>query len=154
MQSGRLSQRSLTRGLRREMDRFFDEFAAHMLPLESWVSRPMREPMPVNVWEDDGSVYIEAEAPGLEEDGLDLTVSGHELHLKGVRSPDDVPAGATPVLRERDVTSFSRVLDLPSEIDSERIEASLDRGVLTVSIPKCECARTRRVPVRRGERST
>ncbi len=136
---------------RREMDRLFNEMLTHLHDVQGGHFK--RERMPVNVWEDDSAVYLEAETPGLDKSNLDVTVSGHELHLKGSPGTDDRPEGATVLMRERDASPFSRVIHLPSEIDADRIDAALDHGVLTITMPKRSATQSRRISVRSGSES-
>ncbi|TVQ52100.1 MAG: Hsp20/alpha crystallin family protein [Phycisphaerales bacterium] len=141
--------------LRREVDRLFHRFmppasTGEMLrhPLEHIGCSWLHAYPPTNVWEDNGTLYLEAELPGMREDEIDVTISGHELVLKGTPKPEEMPEGATPLIRERDVPSFSRVIHLPVEIDQAKITATLENGILTLTMPKTESARSRQIKVR------
>ena len=136
------------RKLRHEVDRLFRDFFSSMPTRSDWGLHLLRPPQPVNLWEDDGSVNLETELPGMREDEIDITISGNELHLKGQRSADTMPEGAMPLIRERERHPISRVVHLPVEVDSEKIEATFKNGVLTVQMPKTSAAQTRQIPVR------
>ena len=130
--------------LRREMDRMLSGF------LESVgdVARPLagRARPAVNVWERGDAVKAELELPGLTSDQIEISVVGDELSIKFER-PDVEQEGVTYHRRERGVGSFRRVLRLPVEVDPDKVEAELRHGILTVTLPKAESARPRKIRV-------
>lgn len=101
----------------------------------------------LNAWEDDAGYYVEAELPGIELADLEIVVVGGQLTIKGERKAPTVEKGAWH-RRERAFGSFTRVLDLPAAVDSDRVEAKLTNGVLLVSLPKSEKARPRKIEVK------
>lgn len=100
----------------------------------------------LNCWEDEEHFFVEAECPGLSIENLDLTISGGHLTLSGKR-----PAAESEKRvfhrRERGTAEFSRTLKLPTEVDADKVEAKLKHGILTVTLPKAEQAKPRRIPV-------
>ena len=101
----------------------------------------------VNVWEDTDNVYVEVELPGLKLDDIELLVMGDELTIKGERKDvceDDVSYHR----QERATGSFGRVFRLPAGVDAEKVEATLRNGVLTVTMPKAEEAKPRKIEVK------
>jgi HSP20 family protein len=101
---------------------------------------------PINVWNDDESVTVEADLPGFAEDGIDVSIDGDVLVLRGSREIER-PENVTALRQERGSGSFERRLRLPFPVASDQVTATLDRGVLTVRLPKAESAKTRRIPV-------
>ena len=101
---------------------------------------------PINVWKDDESVTVEADLPGFAEDGIDVSIDGDVLVLRGSREIER-PENVTALRQERGSGSFERRLRLPFPVASDQVTAALDRGVLTVRLPKAESAKTRRIPV-------
>lgn len=149
-----LATRHPARRLRGEMDRLIDEvFGDFFGP--TWFDRGFgpgfgtrSRTMPaLNVWEDDANLYAELEVPGMNMDDLELTVMGNELSVRGQRKPFE-QEGVTYHRRERETGNFSRVVRLPVEIDADRVEASLRHGVLTITLPKAETARPRKIEVK------
>jgi HSP20 family protein len=130
--------------LRREMDRLLGGF----LSAAGDISRPLtgRGRPAVNLWETGEAIQVELELPGLKSDQVEISVVGDELSVK-VERPDLEVEGTTYHRRERPVGSFTRVLRLPAEVDAERVGAELLRGVLTVTLPKAEAARPRKIRV-------
>jgi len=125
----------------REMDRLFDAAA---------LGRRSIPAVPgLNVWRDADSVVAEAELPGFTADEIEILATEDTLTLRGSRS-SSTPEGATRVRIERTLTSFERSIRLPVEINPEGVAASLENGLLRVTLPVAEAARPRRVEVRAG----
>jgi len=106
---------------------------------------PRNQPA-VTVWEQDDSLTVELEVPGVKKDQVDLSVVGKELSIRVNRQEGD-PEGVVYHRRERPMGSFSRVLSLPAEVDSNRVGAELRDGVLTITLPKAESAKPRKIVV-------
>jgi len=130
--------------LRREMDRVFDDFWPRFDG--GWWAQPATFPA-LNVWEDGDCVYAEAEIPGVSQNDLEVYAVGNELTIKGTRKAregEDVSYHR----RERGTGEFTRVVTLPVDIDPEKVQASLKDGILTVTLPKAEEAKPRRITVK------
>lgn len=132
------------RQFRREMDRWLNgvvqEFADGGWP---WGSRGQPA---VNVWENAEAVMVEMEVPGVKSDQIDIAVVGNELTVK-VERPASERQEATFHRQERSTGSLSRTLRLPTEVAADRVEASLQNGILTITLPKAEAARPRKIQV-------
>jgi HSP20 family protein len=103
---------------------------------------------PVNVWTDDDNVYLEAELPGMTQDQLEIFVhDGNQLTLSGERKPCEV-GGATWHRQERGFGKFSRTLTLPVLVETDKVEAKLEQGVLQLKLPKSQDAKPRRINVK------
>jgi HSP20 family protein len=101
----------------------------------------------LNVTEDAGKFYLRAELPGVKSDELDIQCTGKNITISGERRIHPENENARYHRREREAGKFSRVLTMPSDIDSDRIEARLENGVLTVMVPKAEAAKPRQIKV-------
>ncbi len=129
--------------MRGEMNRLFEElFDAPLNWLDGRTAFP-----PLNVWEDEGHVYVEAEVPGLKMNDLEVLVMNDELTLKGRREYQEENQGVAWHRRERGVGTFERSVRLPFDIDAEKVQARLSEGVLTITLPKAESARPRKIEV-------
>ena len=103
---------------------------------------------PLNAWEDDSNLYVEAELPELQLSDLEILVNGdNQLSIKGERKQPEHKNG-TCHLRERGHGSFSRVGELPQYVDSDKVTAEFKHGVLTITLPKRKKAKARRVEVK------
>src|SRR5436190_891272 len=132
--------------LRQEMDRVVNEvFAPVANEVNAWFSPGVGVPR-LNVWEENDSFFAEAEVPGLTQVDLDVSVVGNQLTIKGRR---ETAADKEAVFhrRERSVGEFVRAITLPAEIDADKVSATLTGGVLTVTLPKAEAAKPRKINV-------
>ena len=100
----------------------------------------------VNLYERDHEVVIVADMPGVNEKDVDITVEKHVLTLTGKAGWTE-PSGYELRYREFAPVEFRRVFSLTSDLDAENIKAALRNGVLTVTIPKSEKARPRKISV-------
>lgn len=102
---------------------------------------------PLNVWEDDQSIYVEADLPGVDSTKLDVTVTeGNRLTIQGERAAPEI-AGATWVRQERPVGQFVREIELPALVDADKVEARYESGVLRLALPKHEGVKPRKIQV-------
>ena len=99
----------------------------------------------VNIFETQEGYVLQAEMPGVSKDGLEVTVEGSEITITGRRSPDTV-AGQT-LFRERNTADYRRVFELDPAIDTGKVSAKIEQGVLTVTLPKSERVKPRKIKV-------
>lgn len=103
---------------------------------------------PINLWEDDDHLFVEAELPGLEPGDLEITVTGdNQLSIKGERKQPEVE-NATWHRQERGYGSFSRLVELPEHVDPDKVTAEFKHGVVTITLPKKEEAKPRKIEVK------
>lgn len=102
---------------------------------------------PVNIWQDDTAVHVEAELPGFSEDQIEITMLENRLTLRGSRVTN-APEGAAFLRRERRTGQFSRTIELPIDVDAENVSAEFTSGVLHVTLPKSAAAQPRRIEVK------
>ena len=124
--------------LRRDMERLFLDFARGLEATEEFPA--------FNAWQDEQNVYLESEMPGVSMSDLEITVTGSDVGVRGERK--SLGGDGTFERRERPVGKFKRSLLLPVEVDGDKVQASLENGVLTVTLPKAATARLRRIEVR------
>ena len=126
-----------------EMNRMFRHFGTRDAGLRPAVAYPA-----VDVWQDEHSLYVEAELPGIQIADLDIYVTGgNQLNLGGERKPPAVEGGVWH-RQERGYGKFSRLLTLPCDVKTEEVEADLKDGVLTIKLPKSEAAKPRRLAIK------
>ena len=115
--------------------------------------RPARDARPaqnyvspeVNIVETRDGYVLEAEMPGVSKEGLEITLEGNEITIVGHRS-NEVVSG-TPLFRERALADYRRVFELDPAIDTARIAAKMDQGVLSLTLPKSERVKPRKIAV-------
>jgi HSP20 family protein len=102
----------------------------------------------LNVWEDVDALHIEAELPGVALKDLEIYVTGgNQLIIKGERK-QPVPGKGTWHRQERSFGAFTRTLSLPFAVNSEKVEAKLDNGILQIDLAKHESAKPRKIAVK------
>jgi len=100
---------------------------------------------PTNIREEKDAFVLEVEMPGVNKQGLDITVEGNELVILGRRS--DEPLAGTPVVRESRPVVYRRVFELDPCIDTGRMNAKIEQGILTLTMPKAEQVKPRKIEV-------
>ena len=128
----------------------FDPAGQLRSELDLWTSPRFNggRPYPaVNVWDGgEDNLFAEAEIPGLKNEDLEISIVGSELTIKGQRR-DAAEDGKTFHRRERGVGSFARVIRLPVVVDAARVRATLHDGVLSITLPKHDSAKPRKIDV-------
>jgi len=101
------------------------------------------------VKETQDTFVIKADLPGVEDKNLDVNLHNGVLTVAGHRDSEERKEGETFALYERQYGSFTRSFALPDVADGDRINAKLEAGVLTLSIPKKAEAKPRKIEIKR-----
>jgi len=99
----------------------------------------------VNITETKDGYVLEAEMPGVNKGGLEISLEGNELTLTGRRTEE--VQGLDLLYRESTNRDFRRVFVLDPTIDAGKIEAKMDNGVLRLHLPKAEKVKPRKIQV-------
>ena len=128
------------------IDQLFDN--AFVMPRDGgWANMPK-----VDVMENDNNVVVKAEMPGFDPENIDVRVEGNMLTLRGEVSQEtqnEQEEGHYHV-HERRMSSFARAIPLPSDVDAEGAQANFDNGILTLTLPKREEAKSKRINISGG----
>lgn len=129
--------------MRREMDRLFTD----SFPL---MRRAQSSGFPaVNVWTNDAEgAVLTTELPGVDSGDIDISVTGDTLTINGCCKPSEAPESAQYHRRERSRGDFNRTVQLPYTVDPEKVEARVDKGILTVILPRAEAEKPRKIAVK------
>ena len=104
----------------------------------------------LNLWQDADYIYVESELPGLKLGDLEIVVTGgNQLSIKGHREPA-LPDSAVCHRQERGYGIFTRLVQLPIDVDADNVAATLKNGVLTIKLPKHAKAKPRKIAVTGG----
>jgi HSP20 family protein len=98
-----------------------------------------------NILETKDGYVLEAEMPGVNKDGLEITVENGELTIVGHRAA--VESRGRELYRESRAVDFRRSFELDPSIDTAKIAARIDQGVLTLQLPKAEAVKPRKITV-------
>ncbi len=100
---------------------------------------------PASVTEIADGYMLEIEMPGVKKDGLDISVQNNELAIVGQRSLP--PVEGTLVHRESRSENFRRLFELDPSIDGDKISANIEQGLVTLTLPKAEHVKPRKITV-------
>lgn len=136
--------------LRREFDRAFENVLTRGRGANSFLPgrHPRSYPL-VNIAEDNETLHIDALAPGIDPDKLQINVVRNQLTISGEKVPTNGQVSAESHHRsERASGRFTRSFTLPSEVDADNVTAEYRAGILRLTLPKTEAAKPRRIDVR------
>jgi len=132
--------------LQREIDRLFDDFTRGFPAFSTGGGNEMLPS--VDVTETDKQIEITAELPGLEEKDVQVNFADNVLTIRGEKKAEKEEKDKTFRLVERSYGSFVRSLQLPDGVDANAIKASIDKGVLKVTVPKPAPAQVKKIDVK------
>jgi HSP20 family protein len=101
----------------------------------------------MDVYEKGDNLVVKAELPGMKEEDIDVSVVGDRLTIKGEKKAESEVKDEDYYLSERTYGSFSRSVSLPSSVDSSKIEANYENGVLQVILPKTTEVKPKKIAV-------
>jgi HSP20 family protein len=100
-----------------------------------------------DITESKDRVFVKAELPGIEEKDIDLSICGNVLTIRGEKKHVKEDKDENHYLGDRYYGSFRRTFQLPADIDQQHAEATFDKGVLKISIPKVEESKTKKIAI-------
>lgn len=103
----------------------------------------------VDIFEDDTGITLQADMPGVSKERLEVKIESDSLSIQG-KADIPMPAGMEALYADVRATRYERSFSLSSELDGEKVDASLKDGVLTLRIPKREKFQPRKIEVRVG----
>ncbi|MEM7497663.1 MAG: Hsp20/alpha crystallin family protein [Pseudomonadota bacterium] len=128
---------SMFRSLQEEMDRMFHAFS---LPQMSWQSGAGSGSgalgLRVDIGETDKEIHVQADLPGVTEDEVEVTLEDDVLHIRAEKKIEADRTEKKMRVVERSHGLFERAIRMPAGIEPEKVTASFDKGVLSVTLPK------------------
>lgn len=131
--------------LRNQMDDLFSSFFRGLDTPFSWLGE--RAWPAIDVAEKDDAILVRAEVPGCKPEDIDVSVCGNTLTLSGEKKESHEANGEGYYHMESTWGSFRREVSLPAEVDSNKIQAVVKDGVLSVTLPKAEKSKAVKVKV-------
>jgi HSP20 family protein len=125
------------------LEGFGDEFGR----LPDWWGDGRLMP-PIDMAEDEGSVTLTAELPGISRENLEVTIEDGVLTVQGEKKEEETAEGASYRRVERRFGQFERRIRLPEHIDAEKVEASYKDGILRVRMPKTKATKPKAIPIK------
>lgn len=138
--------------LRDAMDRLFED---------SWVSNRAWNNVPaawvepsVDVYETADSVVLKAVTPGVKPDDVEITVKGNYLAISGESKEETETKDKNYLRRETRTGTFSRMIELPAGLQTDKGDAKFENGVLTITFPKAEQVKPKKIQIKAAETKT
>ena len=133
----------------REMERMFGDFlGGNLRPFWDerwWPARDLEISAPaVDLYEENDEIVAKADLPGMGKGDIEVNIDDHQLTIKGEKKKEEEVQEKDYYRSERFYGSFARVLDLPSEVQVEKAQASFKNGVLEIRLPKTEEAKKKK----------
>ena len=98
-----------------------------------------------NIFETKDGYVLQAEMPGVSKEGLEITMEANELTITGHRRQERLPGEA--LFQESHEADFRRVFELDPVIDTAKVSARMEQGVVTLTLPKSERVKPRKISV-------
>jgi len=102
----------------------------------------------IDIADNENEVVIKAEVPGCKADDVDISVHGNTLTISGEKKQEEEKKEKGYYHIERSYGSFRRDLNIPTEVDTSKVEAVCKDGILTITLPKAEKAKAIKVKVK------
>lgn len=130
--------------LRDEMDKMWNRFFSGLPSMEfrgEWAPS-------LDISETKDNLVVKAEVPGMDPKDINISLANGLLTIKGEKRQEKEEKDENYHVMERSYGSFSRSIQLPREVKSDRIEASYKNGVLRITLPKSEEARRKEIKIK------
>jgi HSP20 family protein len=133
------------------LGRFWDpwnEFDRMQHAVSRWVSPSSAEFPLVNVWVSGDQAMLTTEIPGVDPKSIDISVAGKTLTIRGSRNPEELSQGDSYHRRERWSGQFTKTVEMPFTIETNKVEAKFNRGVLQITAPRAEAEKPKKITVK------
>lgn len=124
------------------MPAFFRPVRMNELAAEGLGTKPS-----IDIVDRENEILVRAEVPGVKKEDLSIEVQGNQLFLSGKHEDEAEQEQGNYLYRERRFGSFTRSIQLPEEVDSNKVKASCHNGILEITLPKAETAKRKKISV-------
>jgi len=122
--------------LQREINRLFSN-----------VSQTATDYPAINVWEKDDRIVVTTELPGMDPEKINISVNGAVLTIAGESTADPIKEGEVYLRQERESGNFQRNFQMPFQVDSQKVEAKYEKGVLQITLPRIKEALPKKIKI-------
>ncbi|KPL91564.1 Hsp20/alpha crystallin family protein [Levilinea saccharolytica] len=129
--------------LREAMDRLFDDAFTRPVSMRDLSAMPL-----IDLSEDDDEITVKAVLPGLKPEDVQISVTADVLTIKGEFKNEDESKNRNYLIRERRFGSFERMMQLPTEVQTEKAHADFADGILTIRLPKAEAVKPKSISIK------
>ncbi|MDH4212243.1 MAG: Hsp20/alpha crystallin family protein [candidate division WOR-3 bacterium] len=128
--------------LRADMDRLFSSLFGGAYEEREGLWAPI-----VDIEEDNDSIMVKAEIPGMSKEDIRVSVQSNILTITGERKRESETKNKTFHRIERTYGKFSRMITLPTDVDSDKVKANYKDGILSITLPKPEAVKPKHIDV-------
>lgn len=129
--------------LREAMDQLFDDAFTRPVSLRDLAALPL-----IDLSQDDDEITVKAVLPGLKAEDVQISVTADVLTIKGEFKNEDEGKNRNYLIRERRFGSFERMIQLPTEVQTEKAHADFADGILTIRLPKAEAVKPKSISIK------
>lgn len=137
--------------VRTQMDRIMDEWLKESNGTENSENGQSTMRLPLDVSENENNFVVKASVPGINPEDLEINFNDNMLTIQGETKEERVNENERYHLRERRFGRFVRSMTLPVAVNADAIDAQYDNGVLTLTLPKAEETKPRKINVRSAQ---
>ena len=141
---------SHTNELRREIHNMYDRFFEPSFLPSSYIFGEGKWDPNIDISEGRKDITVKAEIPGIEAKDFDISIDGRLLTIRGEKKQEQKEKEETYYRVERSYGYFNRTIELPSEVDPDKVDASYKRGILKIKLRKAKEFETKRIKVTTG----
>jgi HSP20 family protein len=135
--------------LRDAMDRLFEE--SFIRPSGLTAGNGMGAAFPVDLYESGEAFVLKASLPGVKPDDIEVNATNDGVTIRGELKAEQTVKQESWLRQERRYGKFQRAFTLPLEIDPNKVEATFEHGVLTLTLPKAETVKPKQIKVKAGQ---
>ncbi len=128
------------------MDRMFDEFGRGINGFDGTTTNWLA----LDVNENDDAYVVQADLPGVNPDDINITLNDNVLTISAETQREETHENERRIITERSYGKYSRSLTLPNTVESDKVEADYENGVLRLTLPKSEKAKPRQISVKKS----
>jgi HSP20 family protein len=136
--------------LQREFDNLYERFfEPNFLPSSYFFKKGKWDPI-MDISEGRKDIMVKAEIPGIEARDFDISIDGRLLTIRGEKKQEQSQKEERYYRVERSYGYFNRTIELPAEVNPDKVDASYKRGVLKIKLQKAKEQKTKRIKITKG----
>ena len=139
-----------TKELRRDMESMYDRFFEPDFMPSTYLFGKGKWGPKLDISEGRKGITVKAEIPGIEAKDFDISIDGRLLNIRGEKKQEQTEKEETYYRVESSYGYFNRTIELPAEVDPDKVDASYKKGILKIKLRKTQSSETKRIKVTSG----
>lgn len=135
---------SIVKHIKNLINDIFDDYEPKLYKHE--VNKEMN--IPINIYEDDENIYVEASIPGIDPNSIDITIQENILKISGEKSKSSDKKSEKYHYQEHYYGKFSRYISIPDKVNIENINAIYKNGILIIIMPKLSSSKPKKITIK------